>query len=323
MRGIDAIRDGLRAEMDRDERVIVLGEDVSVGGPFLATKGLLEAFGPKRVRDTPISEAAVAGMAVGAALSGLRPVLEVMFIDFITLAMDQLVNHAAKLQYISNGLLEVPLVVRAQGGVSGGMGAHHSQSLEAWFAHVPGLQVVAPATPHDAWGLLAAAIRSDDPVVVVEHRALYWQSGPVAEDPFVPIGSANVVQRGSHVTIAAWSRMTGVALAAAEQLASAGIDAEVVDVRSLQPLDLDTISASAAKTGHLIIVQEAVRFGGVGAEIAAQVGESVRLRSPVVRVAAPFTPVPFSRELEKVYLPNAEQVVAAVTKLLGATPVGR
>jgi acetoin:2,6-dichlorophenolindophenol oxidoreductase subunit beta len=321
LRFIDGIRTGLEAELRRDPAVTILGEDVTVGGPFGATRGLVEAFGPRRVRDTPISEATVVGMAVGAALAGQRPIVEVMFIDFITLAMDQLVNHAAKLRYMTSGSLSVPLVIRAQGGAQGAMAAHHSQSLEAWFTHVPGLHVVAPSTPADAKGLLQAAIRSDDPVLYLEHRALYWSRGPVPEADdaaLVPLGRAAVRRTGTDVTIVSWSRMATIALAAAEALAVTDVSAEVIDLRSLAPLDIDTIVASVARTGRLVVAHEAVTTGGFGAEIAARVGDAAFdvLRAPVVRVGAPFVPPPFSPDLEAAFVPDAAAIVAAVHRTL-------
>lgn len=327
MRMIDAIHAALAAELGADPSVLVLGEDVTVGGPFGATKGLAERFGEKRIRDTPISEATIVGMAVGAALAGLRPVVEVMFIDFITLAMDQLVNHAAKLRYMSGGRLSVPLVVRAQGGAQGGMGAHHSQSLEAWFTHIPGLRVVAPSSPADAYGLLRSAIRDPDPVLFLEHRALYWTRGPVpAPDDaaaLVAIGRAATLRPGRDLTIVAWSRMARTALDAAAHLAEAGIEAEVIDLRSLAPLDLPAVLASVRRTGRLLVAHEAVRIGGFGAEIAAQVAELAHgsLRAPVVRVAAPFVPPPFSPELEALFVPGVAEVEAAARRLVGDTPV--
>lgn len=321
LRYIDGIRTGLELELARDPAVMVLGEDVTVGGPFGATKGLLESFGAARIRDTPISEATVVGMAVGAALAGKRPIVEVMFIDFITLAMDQLVNHAAKLRYMTGGQLSVPLVIRAQGGAQGAMAAHHSQSLEAWLAHVPGLQVVAPSTPADARGLLQAAIRSDDPVVYLEHRALYWTKGEAPDGPdsaLVPLGRAVVRRPGSDVTIVAWSRMATTALAAANDLAAQGIDAEVIDLRSLAPLDLGTVLASVARTGRLVVAHEAVLTGGFGAEIAARVSDAAfdQLLAPVVRVAAPDVPPPFSPDLEARFVPDSPAIVAAVRRTL-------
>ena len=259
------------------------------------------------------------GLAIGAAMAGRRPVLEIMFVDFITLAMDQLVNHAAKLRYMSGGQLSVPLTIRVQGGAAGGMGAHHSQSLEAWFAHVPGLTVVAPSDPADAWGLLASAIRSDDPVIFLEHRGLYWTKGPVPEGGHVvPMGQAVIRRPGRDVTVVAWSRMVGTALAAAETLAADGIDVEVVDARSLLPLDLDTMVASVRRTGRLVVASEAVVTGGVGAEIAASVASAAAgsLHAPVERVGAPFVPPPAGPDLEALFVPTADDIVAAVRRTL-------
>src|SRR5215475_14706074 len=268
----DAIRDGLREEMTRDASVYVFGEDVAVGGPFGATKGLAEEFGTNRVVNTPISEGTVMGLATGAALAGLRPVVEIMFIDFITLAMDQLVNHAAKLHYMSGGQLKIPLTVRVQCGISGNMGAHHSQSLESWLTHVPGLKVVMPSNPADAKGLLKAAIRDDNPVVFIEHRGLYWMRGVVPEgEHLVPIGKAAIVKEGDQLTIVATAKLLSAALEAAEELSSSGISIEVVDPRTLSPLDVGTIVSSVKKTSRLIILHEAVEQDGIGAEIATQV----------------------------------------------------
>lgn len=322
LRFIDAIRNGLDIELRRDPSVVVLGEDVTYGGPFGATKGLAEVHG-RRIQDTPISEATVVGLAVGAAVSGLRPVVEVMYIDFITLAMDQLVNHGAKLRYMTDGLLRAPMVIRAQGGARGSMGAHHSQSLEAWFTHVPGLTVVAPSTPADAQGLLQSAIRADDPVLYLEHRGLYWAKGEVPEGDdaaIVPIGRAAVRRTGSDLTIASWSHMVGTALAAADQLATEGIEAEVVDLRSLLPLDLDTLLGSVARTGRLVVAHEAVTQGGLGAEIAAQVQDRAwaELAAPVARVGAPFAPPPFAPDLERAFVPDVSAVLAATRRVLDA-----
>src|SRR6266403_5229053 len=234
---LEAIRAGLHEEMSRDSSVYLFGEDVAMGGPFGVTSGLAEAFGVNRVANTPISEGTVMGLAVGAATAGLRPVVEIMFIDFITLAMDQLVNHAAKLHYMSGGQLTIPLTVRVQCGISGAMGAHHSQSLESWLAHVPGLKVVMPSSPADAKGLLKAAIRDDNPTVFIEHRGLYWSKGQVPDsDHIVPIGKAKVLRQGDHVTIVALSSTVAPALAAADDLAAEGISAEVIDPRSISPL---------------------------------------------------------------------------------------
>ncbi len=317
LRYIDGIQQALLEEMTRDDTVRVLGEDVTLGGPFGATKGLVEAFGEARIINTPISEATIVGMAVGAAVTGLRPVLEIMFIDFITLGMDQLVNHAAKLHYMSGGQLEVPLTIRATGGVGGGYGAHHSQSLEAWFTHVPGLKVVAPFTPADAKGLLKSSIRDNNPVLFLEHRGLYWSRGEeLPAEAIIPLGQAVIRRPGRHVTILAISKMVGHALKAAAKLAEEGIEAEVIDPRTLAPLDLDTIIESVRRTGHLVIAHEAVETGGVGAEIASRVQEAAfsDLAAPVLRVGAPFAPVPTSIVLEKAFVPGEDEITAAVRR---------
>lgn len=324
LRTIDAIRVALDEALAADPAVCLLGEDLTVGGPFGATKGLADRYGELRVRNTPISEGTVVGLAVGAALAGLRPVVEVMFVDFITLAMDQLVNHAAKLHYMSGGQLRVPLTIRVQGGAVGAMGAHHSQSLEAWFLHVPGLKVVAPSTPADAKALLLAAIRDDDPVVFLEHRGLYWARGEVPDGTVdAELGRAHIRRPGTDVTIVAWSRMLTTALEAAERLVGDGIDAEVVDLRSLAPLDIEMILGSVHRTCHLVVAHEAVERGGVGGEIAATVSAAApaALRAPVARVGAPFAPVPASPELEALYVPSAERIVEAVHRTLGRTAV--
>jgi pyruvate/2-oxoglutarate/acetoin dehydrogenase E1 component len=315
---LDAIRLGLHEEMKRDSSVYLFGEDVALGGPFGATKGLAQDFGENRVVNTPISEGTVMGVAIGAAMAGLRPVVEIMFIDFITLAMDQLINHAAKLHYMSGGQLKVPLTIRAQCGVSGHMGAHHSQSLESWLVHVPGLKVVMPANAADAKGLLKAAIRDDNPVVFIEHRGLYWERGTVSEDENVPLlGKASVRREGSDVTIVALAKMVQTALDAAEELFAGGISAEVIDLRSLSPLDLETIAASVQKTSRLVIVHEAVQQGGIGAEIAAIVQREAfyYLDRPILRVAAPFAPVPASPALEKCYVPEKDDIIRSVRSM--------
>jgi pyruvate dehydrogenase E1 component beta subunit len=318
---LDAIRAGLHEEMDRDPSVYVFGEDVALGGPFGVTKGLVEDFGANRVVNTPISEGTVMGLAIGAAMAGLRPVVEIMFIDFITLALDQLANHAAKLCYMSGGQLRIPLTVRVQCGISGAMGAHHSQSLEAWLAHVPGLKVVMPSNAADAKGLLKSAVRDDNPVVFIEHRALYWTRGNVPDgDHLTPIGEAAVVRPGEQVTLVALANMVGAALGAAGALAGDGISVEVIDPRSISPLDIGTIVQSVKKTGRLVIVHEAVEQGGIGAEIAATVQQHAfyYLDAPILRVAAPFAPVPASPALEKSFLPDPARIVGAVRKLMVA-----
>jgi len=316
---LDAIRASLHEEMSRDSSVYLFGEDVALGGPFGVTSGLAEAFGKNRVVNTPISEGTVMGLAIGAATAGLRPIIEIMFIDFITLAMDQLVNHAAKLHYMSGGQLKIPLTVRVQCGISGNMGAHHSQSLESWLVHVPGLKVVMPANPADAKALLKAAIRDDNPVVFIEHRGLYWTRGEVPEgDHVAPIGKAAVARDGDQLTIVATAKMLAVALEAAEELSSSGISVEVIDPRTLSPLDLGTIVNSVKKTSRLIIVHEAVEQGGLGAEIAAQVQREAfyYLDSPIVRVAAPFAPIPASPALEKCFIPGKTEIIRAVQRAL-------
>jgi acetoin:2,6-dichlorophenolindophenol oxidoreductase subunit beta len=318
---LDAIRAGLREEMRRNPSVYVFGEDVALGGPFGVTKELAEEFGQNRMVNTPISEGTVMGLAIGAATAGLRPVVEIMFIDFITLAMDQLVNHAAKLHYMSGGQLKIPLTVRVQCGISGAMGAHHSQSLEAWLAHVPGLKVVMPATAADAKGLLKAAIRDDNPVVFIEHRGLYWSMGEVpGGEHIVPIGAAAVARSGDSVTIVALANMLGLALEAADDLAAEGIFAEVIDPRSISPLDIDTIVTSVKKTGRLIVVHEAVEQGGIGAEIGARVQQQAffYLDSPIVRIAAAFAPVPAGPSLEKQFLPSKKRLLEAVRQMIAS-----
>jgi pyruvate dehydrogenase E1 component beta subunit len=319
---LEAIRAALTEEMRRDLSVYVFGEDVALGGPFGVTKGLAEEFGANRIVNTPISEGTVMGLAIGAATAGLRPVVEIMFVDFITLAMDQLVNHAAKLHYLSGGQLKIPLTVRVQCGISGTMGAHHSQSLEAWLAHVPGLKVVMPSSAADAKGLLKAAIRDDNPVIFVEHRGLYWTKGPIPNDDYiVPIGQANVLRRGDRLTIVALSSMIGAALAAADELTVEGIAIEVIDPRSISPLDVETIVESVKKTGRMVVVHEAVEPGGIGAEIVARIQQAAfyYLDSPISRVTAPFAPVPASPTLEAQFLPGKERIVEAARKAIGAS----
>ena len=318
---LDAIRLGLAEEMRRDSSVYVFGEDVALGGPFGVTKNLADEFGANRMVNTPISEGTVMGLAIGAATAGLRPVVEIMFIDFITLAMDQLVNHAAKLHYMSGGQLKIPLTVRVQCGISGAMGAHHSQSLEAWLAHVPGLKVVVPSNPADAKGLLKSAIRDDNPVAFIEHRGLYWSKGQVpAGEHIVPIGRASVVRPGDRVTIVALASMIGPALAAVDDLAAENISAEVIDPRTVSPLDIETIANSVKKTGRLIVVHEAVEQAGIGAEIVARLQQEAfyYLDSPILRVAAPFAPVPAGPSLEKEFLPGKERIVEAARRAAGS-----
>ena len=317
---LQAINDALRAEMRDDKSVYVLGEDVALGGPYGATKDLAEEFGVGRVINTPISEGTVVGLAIGAALQGLRPVVEIMFVDFITLAMDQLVNHAAKLRYMSGGQLRVPLTIRTACGVSGAWGAHHSQSLEGWLAHVPGLKVVMPSTAAEAGGLLRAAVRDDNPVVFVEHRALYYQPDP--PDTPAPerceLGQARVRRPGRDLTVIATGRMVRIALDAAAELAEQGIEAEVIDPRTVQPLDVEGLATSVRKTHRALVLHEAVVPGGIGAEIAAQLQAAAfdYLEAPIERIGAPFSPVPAAPSLEAAYLPDKAAVTAAAMRLL-------
>jgi pyruvate dehydrogenase E1 component beta subunit len=316
---IKAITATLAAAMRADARVIVLGEDVAEGGPYTATAGLAEEFGTARVINTPISESAITGVAIGAAQSGLRPVLEIMFIDFITLALDQLVNGAAKAHFMSGGQLTVPLVLRTQGGAGQRGAAQHSQSLESWLTHVPGLKVVMPSRAVDAAGLLAAAIADPNPVVFVENKTLYFRKEDVPEPvPPVRIGEAVTLRQGRDVTIVALSRLVHDALEAAERLAGEGIEVEVIDPLTLVPLDLDTIVASVERTNRLVVAHEAVEHGGFGAEIAARVQGAAFdfLDAPIQRVGAPFAPIPLSPPLEDAYLPGVDEIVAAVRKVL-------
>jgi pyruvate dehydrogenase E1 component beta subunit len=316
---VEAVNRTLAQAMREDERVIVLGEDVAEGGPYLVTVGLADEFGRERVRNTPISEGAVCGVAVGAAQAGLKPVVEIMFIDFITLALDQLVNQAAKAHFMSGGQLTVPLVLRTQGGSGQRNGAQHSQSLEAWLTHVPGLKVVMPSGAADAAGLLASAIADPNPVVFVENKSLYFRREPVS-DPLdaIPLGRAHTVRSGRDVTIVATSRMVGEALEAAERLAGEGVEAEVIDPRTLVPLDLDMLAGSLRRTGRGIVAHEAVTAGGFGAELAAQLQAAAfdYLEAPIQRVGAPFTPVPVSPPLEDAYRPGASEIVDAATVAL-------
>ena len=318
-RYIDGLNETLKQEMENDPSVIVLGEDVAVGGPFGVTAGLVDSFGDKRVINTPISEDSIMGMAIGAAIAGKRPIIEIMFIDFLTLAMNQLVNHAAKLRYMSGGQLSVPMVIRVQQGAGGGWGAQHSQSLEAWFQHVPGLKMVAASHAADAETLLTAAIRDNDPVLFLEHRGLYFRTD---EAPHAEAASgmqdARVIRPGSDITIISYSRLVWEAMEAAEQLEDQGVSAEVIDLRSLVPLDMATIIGSVKRTGRALIAHEAVLNGGLGGEIAARVQESAFdwLDAPVARVGAPFAPVPASPVLEDAFVPNAKTIVEKVLQVL-------
>ena len=314
----DALRTALAEEMRRDPRVFVIGEEVGrYGGAYAVTKGLFEEFGAERVVDTPISEASTVGLGVGAAVMGLRPVVELMYVDFVGLAGDQVANQMAKLRYMTGGQVKVPMVLRTQGGTGRSAGAQHSQSLEAWLVHIPGLRVVMPATPADAKGLLKSAIRSDDPVVFIEHKALYALKVEVPEgEHLVPLGQARVAREGDEVTIVAYSRMVHFAQEAAEALGREGIRAEVIDLRSLSPLDLGTVLTSVRKTHRAIVVSEAHKTCGFSAELSARITEEAfsELEAPVARVAAQDVPVP-ATHLEKLSIPSPEQIAAVARTL--------
>jgi pyruvate dehydrogenase E1 component beta subunit len=317
---IEILRRALDEELARDPAVHLLGEDVAAGGAFGVTRGLAQKHGSTRVRNTPISEAAITGLATGAALCGLKPVLEIMFIDFATLSMDCLVNQTAKYRFMSGGQLTAPLVVRTQAGAAGGAAAQHSQSLEAWFIHVPGLVVVAPSTPAEAYGLLKSAIRLGEPVLFIEHKRLYTMKEDLAEGAELPpIGRARIARAGTDVTVIAYSAMVHSALAAAQTLQEGGISAEVIDLRTLLPLDMPTIAGSVSKTHRALVAHEAVRNGGVGAEIAARIGEELfdELDAPVLRVGCGFAPIPFAPELERALLPGSADIVCAARKIMG------
>jgi len=312
----EALNEALRGEMERDARVFVMGEDVGlIGGIFGVTRGLREKFGEDRVRDTPISEATFLGAGVGAAIAGLRPVVEIQIFDFVAMTMDQIVNQAAKFRYMLGGRPTVPLVIRGPQGGGIRLAAQHSQSLEAWFVHVPGLVVVAPSTPYDAKGLLASAIRDDNPVIFLEHKVLYAVKGPVPAEPYaIPLGRADVKRTGSDVTVVATQAMVARALAAAAELEKEGVSVEVIDPRTLVPLDEATILASVAKTGRLVIVHEAVKRCGWGAEVAALVAERAidALDAPIVRVAARNVPMPYNDSLERAAIPTQQDIATAI-----------
>jgi len=320
----DAINLALREEMRRDERVFVMGEEVGAyHGAYRVTKGLLEEFGRRRVIDTPISEAGFVGAGVGAAMVGLRPVVEVMTFNFAVAAMDSIVNTAAKVRYMSGGQVTVPLVIRGPGGSARQLAAQHSQALEAWFCHVPGLKVCAPGTPRDARGLLKSAIRDNNPVLVIESELLYGTSGDVPEaEELIPLGQAAVVRPGRDATVIAYSKMVREALAAAETLAGQGLDVEVVDPRTLRPFDWDTVLASVRKTKRAVVVQEGWRFCGIAAEIAARIMEDAfdDLDAPVERVTSRDVPLPYARPLEAASVPDAGRIAAGVQRVVYGGP---
>ncbi len=318
-----AVNEALAEELRRDERVFIIGEDVAeAGSPFKVLAGLVDEFGPERVRDSPISEAGITGLAVGAAMTGMRPVVDIMFGDFLTLAMDQVVNQAAKVHYMSGGKLSVPMVVRTTLGATRRSAAQHSQSLHAWVSHVPGLKVVVPSTPSDAKGLMKAAIRDDNPVIVFEDKMDYQTRGPVpAEEYVLPLGAADVKRAGSDVTIVATSSMVRVALAAADLLAAEGIEAEVVDPRTLVPLDVGALVGSAVKTGRVVVVDEGYGRFGATAELASVIADGAfyHLDAPVRRLGAMDVPIPFSPVLEDLTVPTPASVAAAARELCGGS----
>src|SRR5215471_13060087 len=316
-----AVKEALAEELRRDPAVFVIGEDVAEAGtPFKVLSGLVEEFGPERILDSPISEAGIAGIGLGAAMTGMRPVVDIMFGDFLTLVMDQVVNQAAKTHYMSGGKLKAPLVIRTTLGATRRSAAQHSQSLHAWLAHIPGLKVALPATPHDAKGLYKTAIRDDNPTILFEDKMMFTQKGPVPEEEYlIPFGIADVKREGEDVTLIATSSMVYVALDAARELEDAGVSAEVVDPRTLVPLDRNTLIASAAKTGRVIVVDEGHQSYGASAELAATVAEGAfwHLDAPVRRIGAIDVPVPFSPPLEDETVPTPERVVQAALDLLG------
>lgn len=315
-----AFNEAVAQAMEADPTVFCAGEDIGAfGGVFGTYSGLQERFGEDRVVDTPISEQAIIGLGVGAAVTGLRPIVDIMFMDFICVAFDQIANQAAKLKYMFGGTAEVPLTITMAGGGGLSAAAQHSQSLEALLCHIPGLKVVHPSNPYDMKGLMTSCIREDNPTVMIKHKRLLGMSGEVPEEPFaIPVGEAKVTRPGSDVTIVSWGHMANESLTAAEELAADGIDCEVIDPRTLQPLDTATIVESTRKTNRVIVVHEAVRFGGLGAEVASQISEEAfdYLDAPVARIGAPFSPVPFSPALESQYIPNASRIAAEVRELV-------
>ena len=318
LRYFQAVTQAIQEEMARDERVFIFGEDVGlVGGTFRATEGLMAEFGSRRVRDTPIAEAAIIGIGIGAAMTGMRPIAELMTMNFAIVAMDQIVNHVSKMRYMFGGQIKLPMVIRAPAGGGTQKAAQHSHCIESWFVNSPGLRVAIPSTPYDVKGLLKTAIRCDDPVLFIEHEGLYNTRGEVPEEEYLlPFGVAEIKRPGRDVTVVAWSRMVPEALAAAERLAAEGIEIEVLDPRTLNPLDQDAILSSVARTHRAVIVEEGWRNVGIGAELAARIQENLfyDLEGPVLRVAAADVPTPYARNLEKLALPNADDIVDAVLK---------
>ncbi|MEO6123508.1 MAG: alpha-ketoacid dehydrogenase subunit beta [Ilumatobacteraceae bacterium] len=321
-----AFNEAVRQAMESDPDVFCAGEDIGAfGGVFATYAGLQAQFGRERVVDTPISEQAIVGLGIGAAVTGLRPIVDLMFMDFICVAMDQIVNQAAKLKYMFGGTATLPLTITTAGGAGLSAAAQHSQSLEAILCHVPGLKVVFPSNPYDMKGLMTACIMDDNPTVMIKHKRLIGMKAMVPEEPYsVPLGVARIARPGSHVTVVSYGRMLNESLVAAEQLATEGIECEVIDLRTLQPLDTATIVESVRRTNHAVVVHEAVRFGGLGAEIASQIQEEAfdYLDAPVARIGAPFSPVPFSPALEQHYVPDAPRIAAAVRDVVARAIVG-
>jgi len=317
----EAVRDAMSTAMRRDEDVFIMGEDIAeMGGSMGVTQGMLEEFGPERVRNTPISEMAIVGAGIGAAIAGMRPIVEIMYQDFTTLAMEQIVSQAAKHRYMSGGQIKVPITIRTQGGAGWSPGAQHAQQLEAWFVHVPGLKVVFPSTPEDVRGLLWSSIYEDNPIVFFEHRTLYGIKGEVPDEiEPIEIGKARIHREGEDVTVVATGRLVHESLKAAEQAADEGISVEVFDPRTLQPLDEDALIASVKKTNRAVVAHEAVTRMGWGAEVAAVVQEKAfdYLDAPVARVGAKFTPIPFAPVMEEWVIPHAKDVLAAIKKTVG------
>jgi acetoin:2,6-dichlorophenolindophenol oxidoreductase subunit beta len=315
-----ALNEALKECMKEDERVVLLGEDIGrYGGIFQVSAGLLDEFGPKRVMDTPISEAAFVGGCIGAALTGMRPVVEIMFIDFTTVCMDMIINQMAKMHYMFGGRGRVPMVLRVNIGAGRGAAAQHSQSFHALFMHIPGLLVVTPSTPYDAKGLMIEAVKNDNPVIFVEHKKLYAEKGPVPEESYrIPFGKADVKREGRDLTIVATHAMVLRALAIAEEASKKGIDVEIIDPRTLTPLDRQTIFSSVKKTGRLLVADEGHKTCGVAAEISAMVAEEMIyfLKAPILRVCSPDTPVPFSPPLEQAYIPDEKDLLPAILHLM-------
>ncbi|MUK87634.1 alpha-ketoacid dehydrogenase subunit beta [Ornithinibacillus sp. L9] len=318
---LEAVREAMSQEMRKNDDVFILGEDIGVyGGAFGVTRGMIEEFGPERVRNTPISEAGIAGAAVGSALTGMRPILELQFSDFITIALDQIVNQAAKIRYMYGGKGKVPMVVRTPSGSGTGAAAQHSQSLEAWVTHIPGLKVIQPSTAYDAKGLLKAAMDDDNPVIFYEHKLLYKTSSDVPEEQYsIPLGQADVKRKGTDVTVVATAIMVHRALEAAAELEKEGISIEVIDPRTLVPLDEETIVKSVSKTGRVVVVHEAVKRGGYGGEIASMIAESEAfdyLDAPIKRLGGAPSPVPYHPELEKAHAPQVPDIIKAIKETL-------